>query len=88
MPLIALPPYRKLNDYETALRLAGADRADDVVVEAAELFHANDIEADDTSAVRLRTTGARGDLRKSTDPVALLGALGLAMLLLAGPRAR
>ena len=25
MPQIALPPYRKLNDYETALRLAGAE---------------------------------------------------------------
>jgi putative glutamine amidotransferase len=25
MPLIALPPYRKLNDYEAALRLAGAE---------------------------------------------------------------
>ncbi|SEE26557.1 Gfo/Idh/MocA family protein [Ruania alba] len=40
----------------SALRIAGARRAEDVAEVVVDLFHANDIEADDTSAVRLRTT--------------------------------
>ncbi len=40
----------------TALRIDGSSRADDVAVVETELFHANDIEADDTSAVRILTT--------------------------------
>ena len=44
-----------------ALRLAGANRAEDVAVVETELYRANDIEADDTSAVRVVTThGTRG----------------------------
>ncbi|UFU07840.1 Gfo/Idh/MocA family protein [Ruania halotolerans] len=39
----------------SALRIAGARRAEDVAEVVVDLFHANDIEADDTSAVRLRT---------------------------------
>ncbi|MGY0062922.1 Gfo/Idh/MocA family protein [Streptomyces sp. LZ34] len=42
----------------TALRIDGADRAEDVTSIELELFRANDIEADDTSCVRLRTTRA------------------------------
>ncbi|MFD8379525.1 Gfo/Idh/MocA family protein [Streptomyces sp. NPDC059679] len=41
----------------TALRIDGADRAEDITSIELELFRANDIEADDTSCVRLRTTG-------------------------------
>ncbi|MCX4535855.1 Gfo/Idh/MocA family oxidoreductase [Streptomyces sp. NBC_00841] len=41
----------------TALELAGAGTADDVAVIEAELFRAHDIEADDTSSVRITTTG-------------------------------
>jgi len=40
-----------------ALRVAGANRAEDVAVVETELYHANDIEADDTSAVRVVTAG-------------------------------
>ncbi|MGW7515521.1 Gfo/Idh/MocA family protein [Streptomyces sp. NPDC054796] len=40
----------------TALRLAGADHAEDVAGIELELYRANPIEADDTSCVRLRTT--------------------------------
>ncbi|GAA4428120.1 Gfo/Idh/MocA family oxidoreductase [Georgenia halophila] len=39
-----------------ALRLAGARRAEDVAVVETDLFHANDIEADDTSSVRIVTS--------------------------------
>lgn len=39
----------------TALRIDGADRAEDIESIELELFRANDIEADDTSCVRLRT---------------------------------
>ncbi len=39
----------------TALALAGATRAEDVTGVATELAHANDIEADDTSCVRIST---------------------------------
>ncbi|WP_327247048.1 Gfo/Idh/MocA family protein [Streptomyces sp. NBC_01320] len=41
----------------TALELAGAGTADDVAVIETELFRAHDIEADDTSSVRITTTG-------------------------------
>ncbi|NUS90026.1 MAG: Gfo/Idh/MocA family oxidoreductase [Streptomyces sp.] len=41
----------------TALRIDGADRAEDITSIELELFRANDIEADDTSCVRLRTAG-------------------------------
>ncbi|MFC0624148.1 Gfo/Idh/MocA family protein [Kribbella deserti] len=41
----------------TALRLAGAQRVEDVVSVETELFRANPIEADDTSVVRIRTAG-------------------------------
>lgn len=37
----------------TALRLAGARRVDDVASIELELFHANEIEADDTSTIRI-----------------------------------
>ncbi|UFU01981.1 Gfo/Idh/MocA family oxidoreductase [Ruania suaedae] len=40
----------------SALRIAGCSRVEDVAEVVVDLFHANDIEADDTSAVRLRTT--------------------------------
>lgn len=40
----------------SALKIAGAERAEDVDDVQVELFHAHDIEADDTSAVRVRTT--------------------------------
>lgn len=40
----------------TALRIDGSDRAEDVATVEAELFRANDIEADDTSSVRVITT--------------------------------
>jgi predicted dehydrogenase len=44
-----------------ALRVGGASRAEDVAVVETELFHAHDIEADDTSAVRILTThGPKG----------------------------
>jgi predicted dehydrogenase len=50
-----------------ALRVGGANRAEDVAVVETELFHAHDIEADDTSAVRILTThGPEGGL-----PIAL-----------------
>jgi len=39
----------------TALRLAGARRADDVLHVDADLYHAHAIDADDTSVVRVRT---------------------------------
>ncbi|ADI11228.1 putative oxidoreductase [Streptomyces bingchenggensis BCW-1] len=42
----------------TALRIDGADRAEDIESIELELFQANDIEADDTSCVRLRTARA------------------------------
>ncbi|MEU5640376.1 Gfo/Idh/MocA family protein [Streptomyces milbemycinicus] len=42
----------------TALRIDGADRAEDITSIELELFRANDIEADDTSCVRLRTARA------------------------------
>ncbi|GAA3480937.1 Gfo/Idh/MocA family oxidoreductase [Streptomyces yanii] len=41
----------------TALELAGAGTADDVAAIETELFRAHDIEADDTSSVRIATTG-------------------------------
>ncbi|MFC7404233.1 Gfo/Idh/MocA family protein [Georgenia alba] len=41
---------------QAALRVAGARRAERVETVEVELFHANDIEADDTSAVRVVTT--------------------------------
>lgn len=41
----------------TALRIDGSDRAEDVESVELELYRANDIEADDTSCVRLRTAG-------------------------------
>lgn len=40
----------------TALKIAGAPRAEDVASVEVELFHAHDIEADDTSSVRVVTT--------------------------------
>lgn len=40
----------------TALKIAGATRAEDVASVEVELFHAHDIEADDTSSVRVVTT--------------------------------
>jgi len=40
----------------TALAIAGARGVDDVTQVEVELFHANDIEADDTSTVRLHTS--------------------------------
>jgi len=40
---------------QAALRLAGARRAEDVAAVEAELFRANDIEADDTSSIRVIT---------------------------------
>ncbi|WP_298461885.1 Gfo/Idh/MocA family protein [uncultured Cellulomonas sp.] len=43
-----------------ALRLAGANRAEDVAEVETDLYRANDIEADDTSAVRVVTTPAAG----------------------------
>ncbi|MES4907346.1 MULTISPECIES: Gfo/Idh/MocA family oxidoreductase [unclassified Streptomyces] len=42
----------------TALRIDGADRAEDITSIELELFRANDIESDDTSCVRLRTARA------------------------------
>ncbi|MFI0778549.1 Gfo/Idh/MocA family protein [Streptomyces sp. NPDC021212] len=39
----------------TALRIDGADRAEDVTALELELYRANDIEADDTSCLRIRT---------------------------------
>ncbi|GGK21438.1 oxidoreductase [Streptomyces camponoticapitis] len=41
----------------TALELAGAGAAEDVASVETELFRAHDIEADDTSSVRITTTG-------------------------------
>lgn len=43
----------------TALRLAGARRIDDVRDLQLDLFRANDIEADDTSSLRVETSGGR-----------------------------
>ncbi|GAA2725433.1 Gfo/Idh/MocA family protein [Cellulomonas aerilata] len=44
-----------------ALRVGGANRVEDVAVVETELYHAHDIEADDTSSVRVLTThGAQG----------------------------
>lgn len=40
---------------QAALRLAGARRAEDVATMEVELFHAHEIEADDTSSLRLLT---------------------------------
>ncbi len=40
----------------SALRIDGSSRAEDVAEVVVDLYHANDIEADDTSAVRLLTT--------------------------------
>lgn len=40
----------------TALRIAGADRAEDIAGIALELYRANPISADDTSCARIRTT--------------------------------
>jgi predicted dehydrogenase len=40
-----------------ALRIAGSDRLGDLARVEAELFHANPIEADDTSSVRITTNG-------------------------------
>lgn len=45
----------------TALRIAGADRAEDIAGIALELYRANPIAADDTSCARIRTT-AGGDV--------------------------
>jgi predicted dehydrogenase len=39
----------------TALRIDGSDRAEDIATVELELYRINDIEADDTSSVRLRT---------------------------------
>ncbi|MFI0819950.1 Gfo/Idh/MocA family protein [Streptomyces sp. NPDC021098] len=39
----------------TALRIDGADRAEDIAALELELYRANDIEADDTSCLRIRT---------------------------------
>ncbi|MDX3231704.1 Gfo/Idh/MocA family protein [Streptomyces sp. ME19-01-6] len=44
----------------TALRIDGADRAEDITSIELELFRANDIESDDTSCVRLRTARSAG----------------------------
>lgn len=41
----------------TALCIAGADTAESVASIDLDLYHANDIEADDTSVVRIRTSG-------------------------------
>lgn len=41
----------------TGLRIAGARTAEDLEEVTTDLFHAHDIEADDTSAVRIRTAG-------------------------------
>lgn len=41
---------------QAALRLAGARRAEDVATIEVELFHAHDIEADDTSSLRIMTS--------------------------------
>ncbi|MFJ4209705.1 DUF6807 family protein [Paenarthrobacter sp. NPDC089675] len=41
----------------TALWIAGAHEAKDLVSVDADLYHANDIEADDTSVIRMRTVG-------------------------------
>ncbi|WP_069811952.1 Gfo/Idh/MocA family protein [Streptomyces sp. TP-A0874] len=41
----------------TALRIEGGDRAEDIAAVELEQFRANDIEADDTSCLRLRTAG-------------------------------
>ncbi|WP_129839000.1 Gfo/Idh/MocA family oxidoreductase [Streptomyces sp. RFCAC02] len=41
----------------TALRIDGADRADDVTGIDLELYRVNDIDADDTSCARIRTAG-------------------------------
>ena len=41
----------------TALKIAGAARVEHVEEVVTDLFHAHDIEADDTSAVRVRTAG-------------------------------
>ncbi|SOD58339.1 Predicted dehydrogenase [Streptomyces zhaozhouensis] len=41
----------------TALRIAGADRAEDLASIDLELYRVNAIDADDTSCARLRTTG-------------------------------
>ncbi|MFT4029075.1 MAG: PmoA family protein [Protaetiibacter sp.] len=43
----------------TALRIAGARRAEDVARVETELLHANDIEADDTSTVRVTLANGR-----------------------------
>jgi len=40
----------------TALRIAGARTTDDLASVETELYHANDIESDDTSVVRIRTS--------------------------------
>jgi len=40
----------------TALRIAGARTAEDLVTVETDLYRANEIEADDTSVIRLRTT--------------------------------
>ncbi|WP_284986287.1 DUF6807 family protein [Arthrobacter sp. fls2-241-R2A-172] len=40
----------------TALRIAGARHAEDLAVVDTDLYRANDIEADDTSVIRMRTT--------------------------------
>ncbi|MFJ6535710.1 DUF6807 family protein [Paenarthrobacter sp. NPDC091711] len=40
----------------TALRIAGARAAEDLATVETDLYRANDIEADDTSVIRLRTT--------------------------------
>ncbi|GAA2408688.1 Gfo/Idh/MocA family oxidoreductase [Streptomyces glaucosporus] len=44
----------------TALRIDGGDRAEDVAGIELELYRANDIEADDTSCVRIRTAHGGG----------------------------
>ncbi len=40
----------------TALRIAGVQGADDVATVETDLYHAHDIEGDDTSTIRIRTT--------------------------------
>ncbi|TDD66132.1 Gfo/Idh/MocA family oxidoreductase [Jiangella aurantiaca] len=72
----------------TALRLDGSDRRGDLADVRTELFRANDIEADDTSCVRVTTTGGSIVVaaltlcaRESREPyVVVVGSRGRAVL--------
>ncbi len=72
----------------TALRVDGSDRAQDVLSVEPDLFHANPIESDDTSAVRVRTRRGSTLLvavslgaRTHTDPeIVVRGTLATAIL--------